>query len=657
MESKAKNLSKSRFTLAAECPTKLFYVDKESEFENRKIDNDFLKSLAKGGFQVGALARCYYPGGIEIKPLDRAAAIAATEPHLEASSVTLFEPAFALGHAFARVDILDIDGDRWRLLEVKAKSYAPDESFFSRERGLKAPRITDSWMPYLLDVTFQTHLMRTKFPTKTITPYLVLADKTKVATVDGLNQKFTLEADGRTVRMRGDVSPAALGEKVLVEMDVSEEVEHLLHGRRYGLGPGFEGETLGFGELVDRLGDAVARGERLTTRLGAHCGSCEFRRLGSAHDYGPCWEPTLTARRECIPVLEVWATTRKDAWIEDGKVCLQDLALADLGRDGGPKDSGLSRVERQWCQIEMARTPGAARYLDREGLAAQRRGWKYPLHFIDFETIALALPFHRGRRPYETHAFQFSHHRVDRSGKITHQGEFLHRERGKFPNYAFLRALKADLENDDGTIFRYAPHENTTLNAIVRQLSADETVADREELIGFVHSITRPGKGEERPPGPREMVDLWDLVKRFYLLPEMKGSNSLKIVLPTTLAASDFLRKRYSGPVYGTSELPSLNFQNHTWLVPDPKGGWKNPYDLLPDIFEGISDAQLEAWEDDVDVKEGAGAMMAYAQMQLTDTSPEKIDALATKLLRYCELDTLAMVMLWEAWQHWLDGP
>ena len=38
--------------------------------------------------------------------------------------------------------------------------------------------------------------------------------------------------------------------------------------------------------------------------------------------------------------------------------------------------------------------------------------WKFPLHMIDFETTAVAIPFHRNMRPYEGTAFQFLHNRL-----------------------------------------------------------------------------------------------------------------------------------------------------------------------------------------------------------------------------------------------------
>ena len=44
--------------------------------------------------------------------------------------------------------------------------------------------------------------------------------------------------------------------------------------------------------------------------------------------------------------------------------------------------------------------------------------WRFPYHFIDFETAAVALPFHAGMRPYESLAFQFSHHLMEANGEV-----------------------------------------------------------------------------------------------------------------------------------------------------------------------------------------------------------------------------------------------
>lgn len=61
-------LTKSRFKLALECPTKLYYTGKD-EYANTKHDNEFLAMLADGGFQVGELSKLRYPDRIEISNL------------------------------------------------------------------------------------------------------------------------------------------------------------------------------------------------------------------------------------------------------------------------------------------------------------------------------------------------------------------------------------------------------------------------------------------------------------------------------------------------------------------------------------------------------------------------------------------------------------
>ena len=60
-----KYLTKSRFNLATKCPTKLFYTGKK-KYVNKSLDNPFLEALAEGGYQVGELAKHYYPGGHNI---------------------------------------------------------------------------------------------------------------------------------------------------------------------------------------------------------------------------------------------------------------------------------------------------------------------------------------------------------------------------------------------------------------------------------------------------------------------------------------------------------------------------------------------------------------------------------------------------------------
>jgi hypothetical protein len=65
---------------------------------------------------------------------------------------------------------------------------------------------------------------------------------------------------------------------------------------------------------------------------------------------------------------------------------------------------------------------------------------KYPLYFLDYETIAPAVPMFDNSRPYQAIPFQFSLHIQEKpSGKLKHV-EYLHRDR-KDPRPKLIKAL------------------------------------------------------------------------------------------------------------------------------------------------------------------------------------------------------------------------
>ena len=306
-------------------------------------------------------------------------------------------------------------------------------------------------------------------------------------------------------------------------------------------------------------------------------------------------------------------------------------------------------------QIEKMTEGETDSYWDVQGLKTEFSKFKFPLHFIDFETSSVAIPFSIGRKPYEGIAFQFSHHTVTEKGTIRHQGQYLNNERGVFPNFEFIRALKSELEKDNGTIFRWAPHENTYMNIIYNQLMgySKSEIPDRDELAVFIKSVSHSTeKSVEKWRGDRDMVDMWDLEKKYYYNPSTKGSNSIKDVLPAVLSESALLQKKYSQPIYGKDKkIISLNFEEINWIQFDEAQNIVNPYKLLPPLFEGVDEDQLDSFITDNMLADGGAAMTAYAKMQFTEISHEEKVMLEQGLLRYCELDTLAMVMIYEHWR------
>ena len=204
-------------------------------------------------------------------------------------------------------------------------------------------------------------------------------------------------------------------------------------------------------------------------------------------------------------VLNVWDFRKKDQVIEEGKYFMDDLTDDDIG-ETARKKSGMTRTERQHIQIQKALDKDNTMELRVDELRREMDSWKYPLHMIDFETTAVAIPFHKNMRPYEGSAFQFSHHTIDQHGNIAHKGQFLNVDQGKFPNFEFVRALKKELDQDQGTIFRYAAHENTYLNIIYTQLieASAKEVPDRDQLCEWIRKITHStGRQAEEWEGTR----------------------------------------------------------------------------------------------------------------------------------------------------------
>jgi Domain of unknown function(DUF2779) len=663
MATATRYLTKSRFKMAMECPTKLAYSGKRGVYADKSLEDDFLAMLAEGGYQVGALAKVMHPDGIEVTETNHATALARTRELLSRERVTIFEAAIAAGDLFVRVDILRKDGTTVELIEVKAKSYDPaDTEFFVGKYGGFKPAM----LPYLQDIAFQRYVFGLAFPDLAAgtSSFLMLADKSKISTVEQLSQKFRIRrVNGRPmVHVAPGTDVHSIGAPLLAKVPVGQYVSGILAGELEA--PGINGP---FSDVVQTLADAYVADQKLPPVLGVHCHTCQFRRggkdnpnlLDGRHE---CWTAhgvlaeALDGQRT---VLDLWNYRSKSDLIAQRRYLLSDITADDLKVKAG--DAGLSRGERQWMQASGDLLGQNGFYLDRDVMREAMGAWKFPLHFIDFETTRVAIPFSAGQRPYGNVAFQFSHHIVDADGAVAHRSQYINTTPGVHPNYYFARALMEDLGGDNGAVFRWSHHENTVLNGILDELAADTAPpADAEELRHFLLSLTVRGKGGKDHRGARAMVDLCDLAEKAFFHPSTAGSSSIKKVLPAVMRESACLRARYSLPIYGVSGgIPSLNWkasEQQMWWA-EVNGRVLNPYDMLPPVFLDMTMWDIAGLEFDADldmeIREGGAAMTAYARLQFEELDPELRLHIEHALQRYCELDTLAMVMIYEAWREW----
>ena len=256
---------------------------------------------------------------------------------------------------------------------------------------------------------------------------------------------------------------------LLIEHDLTDEVRTL------------EPAVL---ELVARAREAVT-GPRPHVPVGAHCTSpydCQFM------DH--CW-PTDTE----YPV----------AGLGGGKAKLGEYAALGY-RDICDVPADLITAETQQ-RIHRVTCSGDAEILD--GARRELEALAYPRYYLDFETIAPAVPLWAGTRPYQALAIQWSCHVEEATGQFRHR-EFLDLS-GDPPMRPLAQELIECL-GDSGPVLMWTRYEEGVLNNLA-ELYPDLAAP----IAGIVERL----------------VDLHPVVKKNYYHPRMLGSWSIKAVLPT----------------------------------------------------------------------------------------------------------------------------
>jgi len=631
-------LTKSRYRMACECPTKLFYTKKKA-YKDNGLDDPFLAALRDGGFQVGELARQYYGKGVLIDTLDEAEALKLTAVEMSKPKALIFEAAFLHQNLFIRADIVQKIGNSVRLIEVKSKSIRPHDPADSLHTKKGLPK--SDWNLTLQDIAFQTHVLQEAYPGLEIEPYLMLLDKEKQSVVNAMNSYFYLKqgAAGKNpeVVLSQPLPPQMLqrGNWILCELSVRDMVERLLK-------EDYDGKT--FTQRAKDWADHYAKDKKIAPVLISKCRDCQFRatpeerKEGLLSGYHECWAVSglPDAKLDSGTVVEIWQYRKKEELLQQGIYHQTQVKPEIFTGSFGPRQQ-----QQVTCVQKNITTP----LVDLAGLATDLSRLKYPLHFIDFETIRGAIPFHKDSAPYEQVAFQFSHHVVEKDGSIRHEGEWISLKRGQWPNADFLKELQKELSKDGGSILHYANHEQQVLGDM-----ADQVEQTDPPLASWARGLMDSSKGDHGQ-GMGRMVDLKKILEARYYHPLAGGSNSLKKILPSILQTSSLLKKKYSNPIYGTAAMPSRNFKAMTWIQ-----GKADPYELLPSVSADIPlDVERVFGENDK-INQGGAAMTAYAKVQFTQCSGAEVAGVEKALLKYCELDTLAMVMLWEEWQDQLQN-
>jgi hypothetical protein len=148
-------------------------------------------------------------------------------------------------------------------------------------------------------------------------------------------------------------------------------------------------------------------------------------------------------------------------------------------------------------------------YFDSEGAAAELASHKLPAYFLDFETVQFAVPIWPGTRPYQQIPFQFSIHRLARTG-ILESESFLDLSGGD-PSKPFAEAL-IEACGRRGPIFVYnAAFESSRIRELAKRF---------------------PKMGRELMAIRDRLIDLLKIAEKHFYHPSQQGSWSIKVVLP-----------------------------------------------------------------------------------------------------------------------------
>ena len=159
-------------------------------------------------------------------------------------------------------------------------------------------------------------------------------------------------------------------------------------------------------------------------------------------------------------------------------------------------------------RVKAATLSGQA-FFDQHAAAQALAAHKLPGYFLDFETIQFAVPIWQGTRPYQQMPFQFSLHRLGRTGRVAHQA-FLDLSGGN-PSLPFAQALIAAC-GESGPVFVY--------NAAFEATRIRELAERHPCLAPALHAINV------------RIVDLLPVARQHYYHPSQQGSWSIKAVLP-----------------------------------------------------------------------------------------------------------------------------
>ena len=305
---------------------------------------------------------------------------------------------------------------------------------------------------------------------------------------------------------------------------------------------------------VDRFKKLLLRKKMPNIEIGEHC-------------YNPYTCGFFNYCRKHIPEDSIFDfsgmhLTKKYELYREGIININDV----------PLEYPLNKNNKLQLDVHKSGKP----LIDKKAIKNFLSDLNYPLYFMDFETFQPAVPLYDNSKPYQQIPFQYSVFLKKNKNSEADHFEFL-AEPGEDPRKKFIENLLKVTKGKGDVLVYNKTFEITRLNEIARDFPqyADEI----EKLISRIKDLMIPFQ------------------KKYYYAPEMKGSYSIKAVLPAL--------------------VPELSYDN-------------------------------------LEINEGGLASVAYESLQ-TETDLMFIAEIKQQLLEYCKLDTLGMMRILEKIEALID--
>ena len=236
--------------------------------------------------------------------------------------------------------------------------------------------------------------------------------------------------------------------------------------------------------LVDIRGQGVEPIEE----IGARCSKpfeCDYK----AH----CWQQVPD-----YSIYNVFSAKKADQIFQTTK----SYHLNDVPEDLFP--NGLKRIDLD-CYLKEVEN------FDKEHIISFLNELKYPLYYLDYETLFPAIPLFDGTRPYQQIPFQYSLHVQNEPGGETMHYEFLHKEISD-PRSSFVESLISSC-GESGSLIIYNKSFEAGINTNLAELYpkyANQLNAMNERMVDLMYPFKN----------------------RFLYHPDQQGSYSIKKVLP-----------------------------------------------------------------------------------------------------------------------------